>query len=244
MSDPYAALEEMAGALASVRKQLSLVVWMFSVVVVTIVAGMGGLFYVARDLPKPSPAPNGDMRSFEKEAADVKSNIRQMGAALQAELTGLGRKLEKVEQDLARLQVRPAVVGNEGDAAAMRAEPKVGPGGQSRSDPAAVPQETASIPQGNAESSGMRSLPLPRPRRGPQQPAAPRLAGAPSAPENAGPVELKVGSQISPAQFGLQPIPDELENQIPRLKGKMFFRQGDQIFVVDPKDNRIVELLR
>jgi hypothetical protein len=58
-----------------------------------------------------------------------------------------------------------------------------------------------------------------------------------------GPVELKVGSVISPAQFVLQPIPEELADSMPRLKGKQFFRHGEQIFVIDPKDNRIVELL-
>lgn len=57
-------------------------------------------------------------------------------------------------------------------------------------------------------------------------------------------VELKVGIVISPAQFALQPIPDELADTMPRLKGKQFFRHSEQIFVVDPKDNRIVELLR
>jgi hypothetical protein len=239
MSDRYSyrTIEEFADAFESVRKQLRAMKWLFGFMVAAVIAGFAALFYFAQDFPRQASVLDSRERSLEKQGIQMQTIIKQMGAAFQVDLTKLGEKIDKAEQDVARLQIR--LGGTGGDAASSQDELNRE---QKSNDPVWTQQGSAIAPQASFNDNTPPPLPKPRPRKLTQAPVTPRLA--PSALASAGSVELKVGNQIAPGQFDLQPIPDELENKMPRLKGMAFFRFADQIFVVDPKDNRIVELLK
>ena len=235
MSNPYSykTLEEFVEAFEAVRKQVRAMKWLFGFMVVTFIAGFAALLYFAQDFSRNASVLDSRARSVEKQGIQMQSIIKEVGAVFQADLSRLGEKIEQVEQDVARLQIR--LGGTGGDAASTQDDASSGE--QKSNDPAGTPQ--ASVKN---EDALPPPLPIPRPRKMTQAPVASRPAE--SALASAGAVELKVGNQIAPGQFVLQPIPDELEIKMPKLKGMAFFRFADQIFVVDPKDNRIIELLK
>jgi hypothetical protein len=244
MSDeyPYRTFEEFVDAFEAVRKQVRAMKRLFGFLVAAIIVGFAGLFYFTLEFPRQETVLDSRTRSLEKQGEQMQSSIKQVGAALQARLTGLSEKIEKVEQDVALLRRAPGGTG--GDAAGIQDNANQNTREQKSNDATMTLQGSTTAPQASDINNQPLSppIPLPRPRKVAQVPAAPRPAA--SAPASAGPVELKVGNQITPGQFALQPIPDELENKMPRLKGKVFFRYADRIFVVDPKDNRILELLQ
>jgi hypothetical protein len=229
---PYRTFEEFADVFETARKQVRALKWLFGLILIAIIAGFAALFYFAQDFPKQAFELTSRVRSLERQVDQVQPNIKQVDTVLQTTLTTLAEKIEKVEQDVAALNVR---LGG-GDTAGAQGDQNPNTNEQKNNDSATTLQESATAPQMPSP------LPLPRPRKMTQAPAVARPVA--SAPASAGPVELKVGNQLAPGQVALEPIPDELENKMPRLKGKMFFRNGDRIFVVDPKDNRIVELLQ
>jgi hypothetical protein len=205
--------------------------------VATIVVCLVAVFFYLQDFTNRASVLGAKADYLETQSEEIKRS----GADLRVQLTQLGEKIERVQQDIVKLrpgagrtEVEPIITGaevpraapNQGGAEVPRAEPSQGSGEENRN-------EGAGPGIGNTAIGSIAAPPLPRPR-------SPAARGAPIA---GGAAELKVGSVISPAQFALQPIPDELADTIPRLKGKQFFRHSEQIFVVDPKDNRIVELL-
>jgi hypothetical protein len=42
----------------------------------------------------------------------------------------------------------------------------------------------------------------------------------------------------------LQPMPNELGQKVPQVKTHRFFIAGGQVFIVDPKDNKVVEVIK
>jgi hypothetical protein len=273
MADPYAIFDELVEALEAVRRQQRLVVRLFSVVLVAMLAGFVALFYFTQDLPKETAVPDSRVRAVENDLADVKASVRQAGAELKSELAAITAKLERAEQDMARLNARlgatdmraaepPAAHAEPARAAPAQNFPSAGsppPGipstnvasapnpnqGEPVRNDAARPADDSATAQASTAEGDLVPAPLPR-RRPSAQAIAARTAAHPfnTAAAVAGAAELKPGAQIAPGQFALRPIPDELESKMPRLKGKMFFRHDGQIYVVDPKDNKVVELLK
>lgn len=241
MTDPYTTPDKINYTLAPLRRQLTVLLGLCGLAVATIVVCLAALYFYLQDFTNRASVLGAKADYLEKQSEEIK----RIGADLRLQSTQLGEKIERVQQDIVKLksgigltEIEPIITGaeaaraepNRGGAEVTRTEPNQG-GGEENRDASAGPGG------GNTAISSIAAPPLPRPRS-PAARAAP-IAGLPTAA-----VELKVGSVISPAQFALQPIPEDLEDKMPRLKGKQFFRQGEQIFVVDPKDNRIVELLK
>jgi len=235
---PYRTFEEFADAFETARKQVRAMKWLFGFMVIAIIAGFAALFYFDQDFPRQASELDNRVRSLEKQGDQGQSSIKQVGAALQTKLTAIGEKIEQVEQDVAALRVRLDGTGGDAAGAQDNATPSIKE--QKSDDSAKPPQDSATAPQASVKNDDTQTppIPLPRPRKMTQVTAALRPAASVSQ------VEVKVGNQIAPGQFVLEPIPDELENKIPRLKGMAFFRYAGEIFVVDPKNNRIVELLQ
>ncbi len=62
------------------------------------------------------------------------------------------------------------------------------------------------------------------------------------APDQAAKVSTQVGDTI-PAGIPLQPMPVEVSAKIPQLKAHSFIVKGDQVVIVDPKDNKVAALV-
>ena len=241
MTDPYTTPAEINHTLAPLRRQLTVLLGLCGLAVATIVVCLAASFFYLQDFANRASVLGAKADYLEKQSEEIK----RIGADLKVQSTQLGEKLERVQQDVVKLKsgvglsaIEPTITSAE----VARAEPNPNRAEVHQADPnqggGEEKRDESSGPRGaNIAISSIVAPPLPRPRS-PAARAAP-IAGAPAAV-----VELKVGSVISPAQFALQPIPDELAEAMPRLKGKQFFRHGEQIFVVDPKDNRIVELLK
>ena len=223
MTDPHRPADE-TYALVPLRRQLTVLLGLCGLATATIVVCLTALFFYLHDFTNRASVLGAKADYLEKQSAEIK----RISADLTVQLTQLGERIERVQSDIAKLRpgsdqtaIKPTIT----DAAVPRGEPNEGSGEENRN-------ESAGPEAGNAAIGSIDAPPLPRPR-------FPAVRGAPVA----GTVDLKVGSVISPAQFALQPLPDELEDKLPRLRGKLFFRHNEQIFVVDPKNNRIVELL-
>ena len=60
------------------------------------------------------------------------------------------------------------------------------------------------------------------------------------APNN---VNVSIGSPV-PANVSPQPFPGDITQKIPALKSNTFFVAGDQIVVVEPKDNTVADIVK
>jgi hypothetical protein len=56
-------------------------------------------------------------------------------------------------------------------------------------------------------------------------------------------VRAAVGDQI-PQDIKVQPMPGDVAQKVPQVKTHGFFVAGGQIFIVDPKDNRVAEVIK
>src|ERR1700694_1678620 len=239
MTDSHTTPDEINDRLAPLRRQLTVLLGLCGLAVATIVVCLAASFFYLQDFANRASVLGAKADYLEKQSEEIK----QIGADLRVQLTQLGEKIERAQQDIVKPKagvgltgIEPTITGAEGTRAdpnpnraeVLQAEPNQGGGAENR-DESAIPGG------GNTAISSVAAPPLPRPRS-----SAGRAAPIAGTPTIRGAVELKVGSVISPAQFALQPIPDELAETMPRLKGKQFFRHSEQIFVVDPKDNRIV----
>ena len=54
---------------------------------------------------------------------------------------------------------------------------------------------------------------------------------------------LSVGATV-PSGIPLQPIPVEVSAKIPQLKTHSFLVKDDKIIIVDPKDNKVAEVIK
>ena len=241
MTNSHTTPDEPNYTLAPLHKQITVLLGLCGLAVATIVVCLAASFFYLQDFANRASVLGEKADYLEKQSEEIK----QIGVDLRVQLTQLGEKIERAQQDIVKLKsgvgltgIAPAITGaevtradpNPNRAEVLQAQPNQGGGEENR-------DESASPGGGSTAISSLAAPPLPRPRSPAARPAP--IAGGPTAA-----VELKVGSVISPTQFALQPIPEELAEAMPRLKGKQFFRYSEQIFVVDPKDNRIVELLR
>jgi hypothetical protein len=60
------------------------------------------------------------------------------------------------------------------------------------------------------------------------------------APDN---VNVTIGDPV-PQGVSVQPFPAEVFQKVPALKSHSFFVKGDQVVVVDPKDNTIADVVK
>jgi hypothetical protein len=60
------------------------------------------------------------------------------------------------------------------------------------------------------------------------------------APES---TKVAIGDAV-PQGMNLQPMPDEVTRKIPQLKNNTFFVKGEEIVIVEPKDNTVAEIVK
>jgi hypothetical protein len=60
------------------------------------------------------------------------------------------------------------------------------------------------------------------------------------APESA---KVAIGEAV-PQGVNLQPMPDDVTRKVPQLKNNTFFVKGDEIVIVEPKDNTVAEIVK
>jgi Protein of unknown function (DUF1236) len=60
------------------------------------------------------------------------------------------------------------------------------------------------------------------------------------APES---TKAAIGEAV-PQGVNLQPIPDEVTRKVPQLKNNTFFVKGEEIIIVEPKDNTVAEIVK
>src|SRR3981189_3376476 len=60
------------------------------------------------------------------------------------------------------------------------------------------------------------------------------------APENA---KVAIGEAV-PQGVNLQPMPDDVTRKVPQIKNNTFFVKGDEIVIVEPKENTVAEIVK
>jgi hypothetical protein len=53
---------------------------------------------------------------------------------------------------------------------------------------------------------------------------------------------VKIGDPV-PQGVSVQPFPAEVSGKVPQIKTHVFFIKGEQIIVVDPKDNKVADII-
>jgi uncharacterized protein DUF1236 len=60
------------------------------------------------------------------------------------------------------------------------------------------------------------------------------------APEN---IKVAVGEAV-PQGVHLEPIPADVTRKVPQIKNNTFFVKGDEIVIVEPKDNTVADIVK
>jgi Protein of unknown function (DUF1236) len=60
------------------------------------------------------------------------------------------------------------------------------------------------------------------------------------APEN---TKVSVGEAVPPGVH-LEPIPADVTRKVPQIKNNTFFVKGDEIVIVEPKDNTVADIVK
>jgi hypothetical protein len=61
--------------------------------------------------------------------------------------------------------------------------------------------------------------------------------------ESAADAQPKIGEPV-PSQIKLQPMPPQVAQKVPQIKSHMYFLTTEQIVIVDPKDNKVADLIK
>jgi hypothetical protein len=59
-------------------------------------------------------------------------------------------------------------------------------------------------------------------------------------PEN---TKVAIGEAV-PQGVNLQPMPDDVTRKVPQLKNNTFFVMGEEVVIVEPKDNTVAEIVK
>jgi hypothetical protein len=59
-------------------------------------------------------------------------------------------------------------------------------------------------------------------------------------PEN---IKVAIGEAV-PKGVNLQPMPDDVTRKVPQLKNNTFFVMGEEVVIVEPKDNTVAEIVK
>jgi hypothetical protein len=60
------------------------------------------------------------------------------------------------------------------------------------------------------------------------------------APEN---TKVAIGEAV-PKGVNLQPMPDDVTRKVPQLKNNTYFVMGEEVVIVEPKDNTVAEIVK
>jgi hypothetical protein len=60
------------------------------------------------------------------------------------------------------------------------------------------------------------------------------------APEN---TKVAIGEAV-PQGINLQPMPDDVTRKVPQLKNNTYFVMGQEVVIVEPKDNTVAEIVK
>jgi hypothetical protein len=60
------------------------------------------------------------------------------------------------------------------------------------------------------------------------------------APEN---TKVAIGEAV-PQGVNLQPMPDDVTRKVPQLKNNTYFVMGEEVVIVEPKDNTVAEIVK
>jgi Protein of unknown function (DUF1236) len=60
------------------------------------------------------------------------------------------------------------------------------------------------------------------------------------APDN---IKVSVGEAVPPGVH-LEPIPADVTRKVPQIKNNTFFVKGDEIVIVEPKDNTVADIVK
>jgi hypothetical protein len=55
--------------------------------------------------------------------------------------------------------------------------------------------------------------------------------------------KVSIGEAV-PQGVNLQPMPEDVTRKIPQLKNNTFFVKGDEIVIVEPKDNTVADIVK
>jgi hypothetical protein len=55
--------------------------------------------------------------------------------------------------------------------------------------------------------------------------------------------KVAIGETV-PQGVDLQPMPDDVTRKVPQLKNNTFFVKGDEVVIVEPKDNTVAEIVK
>jgi hypothetical protein len=60
-----------------------------------------------------------------------------------------------------------------------------------------------------------------------------------------GPAEIqpKIGEPV-PSEIKLQPMPSQVAQKVPQIKSHVYFLTSEQIVIVDPKDNKVADMIK
>jgi hypothetical protein len=59
-------------------------------------------------------------------------------------------------------------------------------------------------------------------------------------PEN---TKITIGEAV-PQGVSLQPMPDDVTRKVPQLKNNTYFVMGEEVVIVEPKDNTVAEIVK
>jgi hypothetical protein len=59
-------------------------------------------------------------------------------------------------------------------------------------------------------------------------------------PEN---TKIAIGEAV-PQGVSLQPMPDDVTRKVPQLKNNTYFVMGEEVVIVEPKDNTVAEIVK
>lgn len=60
------------------------------------------------------------------------------------------------------------------------------------------------------------------------------------APDN---IEVSISSAVPPG-VNLQPVPNDVTRKVPQLRNNTFFVKGDEVVIVEPKDNTVADIVK
>ena len=60
------------------------------------------------------------------------------------------------------------------------------------------------------------------------------------APEN---IKVAIGETV-PQGVHLQPMPEDVTRKVPQLKNNTYFVKGEEVVIVEPKDNTVAEIVK
>jgi len=114
------------------------------------------------------------------------------------------------------------------------------PNAQPGSEPVRVqPMQLAQVP-GDPPVSTRRSINLNEEDRHTLREIVLKDARVEKAPDN---TKVSIGDAV-PQGVQVQPVPEDVTRKVPQLKNNTFFVKGEEIVIVEPKDNTVADIVK